>query len=906
MLLQGAYVERVVVNLMAGQGETEVFLDDLEVGPVSKELAAAWAANGSPAVPDAAQTKAGTTDRAEKAPGRSDLPPFKFERNVFDKLTPDRRYLGWFPTAIEAPGADAVALRQAGFDVLVTDANPDPEKLRRAVKAGMFLLPRLTGATQDGGVERVLQQITNYPLPQSVLLWSIADHLGSDREAAAPGRRLNKVRDVLAAVHEGDERHLATATVEGEYRLYARSPSNLDVIGIDLPVWGSSLSLSDGLMYLKQRRDLSARSNPEAMFWAWLPAITPQTVVRNIWGSDDVPPWGTPPVQPEQLRLMTYMALAGGCRGLSFLGDADLTRPAGEPLLLEMNFLNAEIDLFEEVMAHNVKRIGEYKVFDPDPAERPTTANVNMKRMPLISEQTGKAWLHAATIPLAESRGALLLVADFNGEAQWQPPQMAYHDLVINARLPQGVQFLVVSPGEARFLEQKVNDRIPGGTRLTVPDFGTTAMILCTTDMALCRRIEGYVQRIRPRAAQMAIRQAELQLAAVRETQERLHDDGHLIISEDDIKKRRKRGIDTRPPDAEKLLAEAEKFIKNARVAQEAQDYGTAWAEARRAGRPLRHVMFGYWQLGLTDFRKAVEESINGKKIEYKPGEVRPYPKPPVIVTASSCPPAISFYTLPEMHIWKDWVKGIEGFRFGPNRVPSGSFDEPAAVLSAGWTDVSHQYEHIVKKITVPKKPHGPEPKKKKERPKKETIRSLRENIQYEPEYVAETDHVLMLSVTPDDPKDIDKLEPYFDFPAAAVLSPAVRVEANNLIRISVLFKRPLYSTPGRGGVIIRDSIGGEQFQYRSHDTVAGYSRVVLYRKAPADCTFRVMLGLAGYGEVHFDDFRVEVIEADVPHRSVAPDLAQDRQRPGNGPRLPDPRVPEEAAARTAPVRRQR
>ena len=76
---------------------------------------------------------------------------------------------------------------------------------------------------------------------------------------------------------------------------------------------------------------------------------------------------------------------------------------------------------------------------------------------------------------------------------------MAYHDLVINARLPQGVQFLMVSPGEARFLEQKVNDRVPGGTRLTIPDFGTTAMILCTTDMDLCRRIESFVQRIRPR-----------------------------------------------------------------------------------------------------------------------------------------------------------------------------------------------------------------------------------------------------------------------------------------------------------------------------------------------------------------------------------------------------------------------
>jgi hypothetical protein len=914
--LRGAYLERVVVNLMGGAGETDVFLDDLQVGPVPSGVVTAWVTSQSPANRDREEAKGlarrtgAARENAEEA-----LPPIRFSRGVFEKLASDRRYVPWFPTAVEAPGADPVALRLAGNDVLVTGPKPDPKERRAAVEPGnhkgMYLLPRLSGATDADGARRVLQEMAEYPAPQSVVLWSIGERLGRQRTRAARLQEVERVREVLAAMDGTDDGpRLATATVDGEFRLYTRAPSNLDVVGIDLPVWGTSQSFLDGLAYLNQRRDISARTNLEAMFWAWLPLVTPPEVVRNIWGTDEVPSWGTPPVQPEQLRLLTYMALAGGCRGLTYVGDADLTRPAGEPLLIEMSFLNAEIDLFEGILAGNIKRIGEYNVFDPDPAERPTVANVNQKRMPLVNELGGKAGLHAATIPLVGSKGALLLVADFNSDAQWQPPQMAYHDLVINPRLPQGVQFLEVSPGEARFLEQKPDDRVPGGTRLTLTDFGTTTMVLCTTDIALCERIQNNVQVIKPLAAQMAIRQAEILLASVREGHERLKADGHLLNTEDELKKRGNRGIDGPATDPQDLLAKAEEFIKNARTAQEAQDYSTAWGEARRALRPLRHMMHGYWNQGMAELRKAVEESINGKKVEYADGVTRPYPKPSIIVTAASCPPAISFYTLPQMHIWKDWIKGISGYRFGPNLIPSGSFDNPDAIVAKRWMDVSHQYEHIdqgPQKISFPRREKGPvsQPKEQK---KTWATRNKKPPIRFAEDQVAETDHVLKLTVKlkDPDPKMIDEFEPYLDEPAAAVFSPPVRVAANNLIRISVLIRRPSPGPGGKGGIIVRDTIGGEQFGYRSSGVIPGYSRVVLYRRAPADTNLRVMLGLAGYGEAYFDDLRVEVVEEETPYRPVDPGLVQGGGPDRTAPRSPDPRTPAETASRATDTPHQR
>ena len=115
--------------------------------------------------------------------------------------------------------------------------------------------------------------------------------------------------------------------------------------------------------------------------------------------------------------------------------------------------------------------------------------------------------------------------------------------------------------------------------------------------------------------------------------------------------------------------------------------------------------------------------------------------------------------------------------------------------------------------------------------------------------------------------------------------------------------KRSVASFPGVGGVIVRDSIGGEQFQYRSRDPIPDYSRVVLYRKAPADGTFTVTLGLAGYGEAFFDDLRVEVIEEAT--RYADPGLVQGRRRANATPGLPDPRTPADSASRPLDARRQ-
>ena len=114
---------------------------------------------------------------------------------------------------------------------------------------------------------------------------------------------------------------------------------------------------------------MTVRSNLGLLFWGWIPASTPAEVIRNIWGDDTPPSWGTPPVQPTQLRQMTYLALAAGCRGIAYQGDADLTRGSGpgRALVIEMGFLNFEMDICEQILAQNEDKIRDYSVFDPEP-----------------------------------------------------------------------------------------------------------------------------------------------------------------------------------------------------------------------------------------------------------------------------------------------------------------------------------------------------------------------------------------------------------------------------------------------------------------------------------------------------------------------------------------------------------
>ena len=321
-----------------------------------------------------------------------------------------------------------------------------------------------------------------------------------------------------------------------------------------------------------------------------------------------------------------------------------------------------------------------------------------------------KPGLKVAAISV-ERKGALLLVADYAGNAQYQPPQMAAHNLVIRSVLPEAAQAYEISPGDVKVLERV---RIPGGTQITLPDFGTTAMILCTTDPSLADRVQTAIAKVRPLAVQLAIEQAELMLQSVSEINGRLASDGQLLVTQDDLKRRKEAGIVARATDERDLLAKAEASIKSAREAQEREDFALAWAEARRAGRPLRILMYAHWAKAFGTFVKAVSENKPGDEKDASDSTrsadgKKPVPPRRSCSSRSSCPPCIAFNTLPELYFWNDWIAGKPGFKFGTNRVATGTFDDPQAMVEAGWVNIDYHVEDVTARMaTIPREgEHG-------------------------------------------------------------------------------------------------------------------------------------------------------------------------------------------------------
>src|SRR5262245_4951451 len=117
--LSDAYIDRLILNLYTGPGEIEVFIDNLEIGPVKP----------SPTPPpDKTKSPAATTGK-EKGPSRTDRGvAVDFERG---KLTVGGVQV--FPRFIRYSGTPMLALKEAGFNSLSMPPDIPPEVLEDAI-----------------------------------------------------------------------------------------------------------------------------------------------------------------------------------------------------------------------------------------------------------------------------------------------------------------------------------------------------------------------------------------------------------------------------------------------------------------------------------------------------------------------------------------------------------------------------------------------------------------------------------------------------------------------------------------------------------------------------------------------------------------------------------------------------
>src|SRR5262249_10689676 len=139
-------------------------------------------------------------------------------------------------------------------------------------------------------------------------------------------------------------------------------------------------------------------------------------------------------------------------------------------------------------------------------------------------------------------------------------------------------QAWLVSPGEARTLR---GERVVGGTRITIPEFGLTAAVVFTGVLGrdgLVVHLQDQVRNMSKIATQWAHDLAEEELAKVARVNAELEELGHRL------------------PDGQALLEDARRRIQLCAACRRDGDTLRAYAEAQRALRPLRILMRAQWE----------------------------------------------------------------------------------------------------------------------------------------------------------------------------------------------------------------------------------------------------------------------------------------------------------------------
>ena len=587
-----AYVDRILLNLYAGPGLTDVWIDDLEIGPVLDS------------------TPFRTTSRPAgpvnlRAPGTSIRPPPHsaiVEQDHDQLLVNGKRFFFHGIRYTDIPLQSLSVLRNASLNTIWFDTRAPNAVLDEAARLGLWLVPMLPVTESDAHFSSpgVLQQdITRFLEKESILFWYLGGGLTEEQASL--------ITQAARLVRVSDPQRPVGADAWDGFRPYSR---NLDLVGAHRWPLMTGLELTQYRQWLNQRR-LLARSG--VFLWTWIQTHLPDWYTTLVYDRPASSGFDRPiGPQPEQIRLLTYSALAAGCRGIGYWSDRFLADShQGRDRLLELGLLNLELRMLEVMLV---------TAEEPNESTWIPTSNPEVK---------------AAVLRTAN--GVLVLPMWLGKGAQFVPGQSAAANLTIDVpQVPQSTLAWEVSPGEVRSLQ---TERVGGGTRVKIPEFGVTAAILFTSDFGqggVIARLQEQCSETSKLAAEWASELADEEIKKAVYVHEQLEQAGHRL------------------PDGEKLVADAKRRLQISLENRKSGNFREAYAEAQRAVRPLRIMMRAYWE-------EATRE----------------------LDTPVASPYAVSFYTLPRH--WE--VMGlVHQGTTGANILPEGDFETRPDRVPQAWS----------------------------------------------------------------------------------------------------------------------------------------------------------------------------------------------------------------------------
>ena len=269
-----------------------------------------------------------------------------------------------------------------------------------------------------------------------VLAWDLGNHLTEEQ--------LELTRQWAGQLRRA-ERPLICGADE---RLWSYSRS-VDLLLLDQDPLGSSLSLADYGQWLQHRLALARPGTP-----AWVAVQTePAAALEDQWSAIGLGPPLWRGLEPEQIRLVAYEALAAGARGLLFKSRTPLDGQTPEVQLRAqvLHRLNLELQALEPWVAGG---------------NRAPAADASLPAVRISTLQT--------------ERAQLLLVRQSLPDQQHTvgPVPADSLPLVIPSSSKAPNVFLVTPGG----LQTLTHLRVAGGVRIALQDVGPVAVLVVTAD----------------------------------------------------------------------------------------------------------------------------------------------------------------------------------------------------------------------------------------------------------------------------------------------------------------------------------------------------------------------------------------------------------------------------------------
>ncbi len=309
-----AYIDKIVLNLYTGAGDSLVQVDDLKVDGVvaADKLAAKVALENGDIHRDPSVQVAGSTEPAE----RHKSLVIRDGTVLLVKKKP------FFPLIIQHQGEPFEFLKSLGFNVVELKATATYEQLKQAEDLGLWLV---CPAPTSIGLSPIEFQYDR------VLAWSMGQQL--------TGRNVTTIQERIREIRESDLRE-GRPVVAGAASHWTTIAQQVDILNVGLEPIGSSFLASQYSDWILQRSQSIYNTKP---VWADIQTDFPKSLSSQISTiAQQVPPT---PIEPQQLKVLAYEAITGGARGLRFTSRSrlDNSDPTTRLRALSIEWINSEI-----------------------------------------------------------------------------------------------------------------------------------------------------------------------------------------------------------------------------------------------------------------------------------------------------------------------------------------------------------------------------------------------------------------------------------------------------------------------------------------------------------------------------------------------------------------------------------